>query len=256
MKRRLLSLSWIAFAVLFFGRYPVLAQETSGLDLSLSRDFGYSSGTGEIQGSFTLKATGPEDLVQVSFYLDGQVLGEDQEAPFTWKFDTDDFPLGVHTLYAVGITADGQELHSLEQRRQFVSSDVGWQAALRIALSILALVLAVMTLSFLVPSLIGSRRIKDLPPGAARNYGMIGGTICPKCRRPFGMHIWGMNLVVGKLDRCPYCGRWSLVRKASPAELRAAELAELSTGRPKPSPDLSEEDQLRKALEDSRYIDL
>jgi len=65
-----------------------------------------------------------------------------------------------------------------------------------------------------------------------------------------------MNLLVGRLDRCPYCGRWSLVRHRSLAELRAAELAELENAQTDTQLSaVGEEERLRKDLEDSRFHD-
>ena len=55
-----------------------------------------------------------------------------------------------------------------------------------------------------------------------------------------------------KLDRCPYCGRWGFLRRRSLEELRAAEAAELD-GVQGFEPEISEEEKLRKELDDSRY---
>jgi D-arabinose 1-dehydrogenase-like Zn-dependent alcohol dehydrogenase len=33
--------------------------------------------------------------------------------------------------------------------------------------------------------------------GAERDYGFRGGAICPKCHRPFAMHLWGLSLELG-----------------------------------------------------------
>jgi hypothetical protein len=44
--------------ILLFVVTPVMAQNNDELKLGLRRDFGYSSGTGKIQGTFTIKATG------------------------------------------------------------------------------------------------------------------------------------------------------------------------------------------------------
>ncbi len=92
------------------------AQDESQLALRLSRNFGYSSGTGDIQGTFTMKVDSPEDLTRVVFYIDDQVIGEVAEPPFQLRFRTGDFPLGVHTLRAVGYTSQGKELSSNQQR--------------------------------------------------------------------------------------------------------------------------------------------
>src|SRR4030065_770449 len=72
------------------------------LSLRLSRDFGYSSGAGKIQGAFSMTATSPRNLVRVMFYIDGESIGEVSQAPFRLRFSTGDHPLGVHTLYAGG----------------------------------------------------------------------------------------------------------------------------------------------------------
>jgi hypothetical protein len=59
-----------------------------------------------------------------------------------------------------------------------------------------------------------------------------------------------------KFDRCPYCGKWSLVRRASKEELEAAELTEIEAAQAGAyKPDISPEDELRRELEDSRYED-
>lgn len=226
------------------------------LSLRLSKDFGYSSGTGKIQGAISMKATGPQDLARVVFYIDQESIGEVMQAPFRLRFSTDNYPLGVHTLYAVGYTAGGRELRSNEIRAQFVSSEEGRQAAFKIIIPLLAVVFGAMILSFVVPLVFNRGKASQLPLGAPRNYGISGGAICPKCKRPFAIHFLGLNLAVGKLDRCPYCGKWSLVRRASLAELSAAEAAELAQATEGTlAPPVSEEEHLKRELADSRFDD-
>jgi hypothetical protein len=63
-------------------------------------------------------------------------------------------------------------------------------------------------------------------------------------------------MLVGKLDRCPYCGKWSVVTHQSPQALQQAELAELEAAQDSgqfQAP--SDEERLRKELDDSRYQD-
>jgi hypothetical protein len=240
------------FALFTFGY--ALAQEGEPLSLSLRRDFGYSSGTGQIQGSFTARVTGPEDLARVIFLIDGDEMGEVTQPPFDLKFQTGNFPLGTHTLVAVGYTAGGEELRSNEQRREFVPAEEGWKTAGRIAIPIFAIVFLLMLFSVVFPMVTGRGKKSSVPLGEPRSYGMIGGTICPKCGRPFGMHIWGFNLIGGKLDRCPHCGRWSMVRHVSAHDLKQAEAAELLQAETPAQPTSSEQD-LRKELDESRYQD-
>jgi len=238
----------------------VLAQEEE-LILSLRRNFGYSSGTGRIQGDFTAIVKGPEDLVRVVFLIDGEeVRSETHEGTmqrqFEIQFKTGDYSLGTHTLSAIGYTADGRVLQSNEQRREFVPAEEGLQAAGRIAVPIISVVFLVMLFSFVLPLVLGRGKRSQLPLGVPRSYGVLGGAICPKCGRPYAMHIWGFNLVGGKYDRCPHCGRWSLVHHTSPDALRAAEAAELQQAQPSPGSSASAEEAIRKELDDSRYQDL
>jgi hypothetical protein len=236
---------------------PTHAQSDRQLKLRFSRDFGYSSGTGQIEGTFTLRASGPENLLRVEFLIDGEVINEDSEAPFQHQFNTGQFDLGIHTISARGYLQDGNVLQSSSYEREFVSPEEGIQTAGRILIPIFGLILAIMLLTFVIPLLFDRGKKSSLPLGVPRNYGIFGGAICPKCGRPFSRHIYGMNLVVGKLDRCPHCRKWSLVQRASLAELRAAEEAELESARGDlPRVEISEEERLRKELDDSRYQDL
>lgn len=237
---------------------PIFAQSEDGeLTLRLSRDFGYSSGSGDIQGTFSMRASGPEDLARVAFFIDDQMLGEIAEPPFRLRFSTDDFPPGIHRMVAVGYTSSGEELRSNEIQAEFVTAEQGWQQTLKFILPLFGFIALAVLISLAVPMFFSRGRTSSLPPGATRNYGILGGAICPKCQRPFGMHIYGLNLLVGKYDRCPYCGRWSLVRQASPAQLAAAQAAEIEavqrTDRVSP---VSEAEQLERDLSDSKYQDL
>ena len=232
-------------------------QQDDQLEIRLRRNWGYSSGTGKIQGTFTIRASGPDDLSRVIFYLDDQVIGEANEAPFDLRFVTDDYPLGVHQIRAAGFTGNGLELQSPVIQREFVSADQGWQAASNIIIPIVVVILIAVGLAVLVPMVFSRGKKEQLPAGAPRNYGAYGGTICPKCSRPFSRHIYGLNLGLHKYDRCPYCGKWSLVRRQSREELEAAEAAEIAAAREGVfSPERSEEDELRQEIEDSRFDNL
>jgi DNA-directed RNA polymerase subunit RPC12/RpoP len=95
------------------------------------------------------------------------------------------------------------------------------------------------------------RKTVSLAPGTPRQY-TLGGAVCPKCKRPFAFHIFGLRLMVARVDRCPYCGKWSFVRWTSLNELRAAERAETQTT-PAQVPEISAEEKLKKELDDSKY---
>ncbi len=246
----------ILSASLWFGNShipTVYAQESNTLVLSLSRDFGYSSGTGKIQGTFSMKVTCPVDLQKVVFYIDDKAIGEDNQPPFQYQFDTENYALGEHTLYALGYSKDGKEVSSNEIRAQFVSADEGWQAALKIAVPILGLSLGAMIISFALPFLF--RRNKSNRTMLPESFGILGGAICPKCKLPFSLPLYKINLLFGALTPCPHCGKWSIVQRASPAELQAA----LNAAKSQQNPDIpiaQSEETIKKEIDDSRYMDL
>ncbi len=232
-----------------------LLSQTPGapqLSLSLQREWGYGGFGGQIQGHFAVHAAGPEDLQRVVFYLDDEVLGTADAPPFQVRFVTDAYPLGPHRLSAVGYTASGRELRSNVVEATFVSAEQGWRETGRILLPLLAVTLAALLVSGLTVFLGGRKR-----GSAPRSYGVFGGAVCPKCGRPFGRHWWAPNMLTAKLDRCPHCGGWSLVRAASPEALRAAEEAEAAALRPDAAPPSPQDEgaRLQQALDETRYLD-
>ena len=243
---------------LFISLFPILlwamgipAQaQGSELDLSLSKDFGFSAG-GQIQGNFTLSANGPADLASVRFELDGQELATINQAPFRLSFSTDRYASGQHQLLATGQTATGRTLQSNVIRVEFLSPEAAQQSTARLVLPILAVVGLIVVLGTVGQLFLGRNRPRP-EPGAPRTYGLAGGAICPKCGRPFPRHVFSPNIVMGKLERCPYCGKWSIVPAASREALAAAEVAERAGSQPTVAP-LSAEERLRQQIEESRY---
>jgi hypothetical protein len=252
-----LAVLTLALANLLVAFIPASAQDANPLSLRLNRDFGYSSGTGRIQGTFSMRVSGPENLERVEFQIDEITIGEATTAPFNLRFETDQFGLGVHTMSAIGYTSDGQELASNEITAEFVSASAATETIGKILIPLFAVIGGIILITSIVPFLLGRGKTGSLALGSLRNYGAFGGAICPKCTRPFARHIWGMNLVIGKLDRCPHCGKWSLVRAQPLSVLRAAEQAELENADTEGLlKEMSEEERLRKELDDSRYQDL
>ena len=244
-------------ALLLSHPLPTLAQaEEAELKLSLSRDFGYASGTGDIQGTFSMHASGPENLAKVEFIIDGEVVYTDNEEPFRFQFSTDVYQPGTHTMSAVGYTQDGVSLQSNQYQRNFVTAEEGGRAALNIVIPLLSVIFGLMLLSYVVPALF--QRGKHVPLGTQRNYGLVGGTICPKCKRPFPFNFFSFKLIVGRLERCPHCGKWGVLQRYPLEMLRAAEAAELAGAADSAGQfnGQTEDDQLKKALDDSRYQDV
>jgi hypothetical protein len=130
---------------------------------------------------------------------------------------------------------------------EFVSADVAPQFVLRLVGPLLALLGLGVVVALAGPMLLGR--------GAFHlgQYGPAGGAVCPRCRLAFGRHLLSPNLVLGKLERCPHCGRIGVVPRAAAEDLAAAEArwAEITPSSSAAPPD----EQLRRQIEDSRYED-
>lgn len=229
---------------------PTIAwAQSNDLSLRLSRDFGASTGAG-IRGTFSYRVDAPETVVAVQFLLDGELIAEDTEAPFRYQFQTQNFEVGRHTLQAIGITEDGTTLESNVLTRTFVSQSDSLS-------SILWLVIPLLILSLGGRWLTGRIAKRNKKEDVERNYpihGMLGGTICPNCQRPFAFHIWSFNFVAFRLDRCPHCGKWSRLHRMDSSILEAA--YENAENLPPITPDHSDDtDDLDKRLDDSRFTD-
>jgi hypothetical protein len=243
--RRVLPI--VACLLFLLAAVPASAQTDSELTIEFHRGFGYAAGA-EIQGAFSLTAAGPESLVRVDYYLDDQLLGSATQPPFKISFNTGDHPLGRHTFIAVGTTVEGNEIRSLSRTLEFVSSDEGWQMAGKIALPIIGLVLLISLLGTVAPMLLGRKTKFRLG-----EYGAAGGAVCPRCNMPFPRHPFSPNMVFGRLERCPHCGKVSIVAAASVSALRQAEArwqADRHEGELRPE---SERDRLHEQIDESRY---
>jgi hypothetical protein len=226
----------------------VLAQ-TQELKLSLSRDFGYGWG-GDIQGLFSMHVSGPADLAKVEFYIDETKIGEDTETPFALQFQTDDYPLGIHTFSARGSNAAGQVYTSNTFTANFVPPQSMW----KFLGPVLGIVFLAILGAALMPLLMNRGKLLHLPLGAERNYGLGGGGICPKCKRPFPLPILSMNLGLSKFTRCPYCGKWNAIRVQTLPRLREAEKAELLMAQAGGTQvGQTEEEKTRKEIDESKY---
>ncbi|MCX6071933.1 MAG: hypothetical protein NTU91_13935 [Chloroflexi bacterium] len=241
------ALPVVAGLLLLLVAVPAAAQTECGLSIEFHRDFGYAAGS-EIQGAFSLTADGPENLVQVDYYLDDQLLGSATEPPFKISFSTGDHALGLHTFIAVGTTQEGGEIRSASRTVEFVSAEQGWQVAGKIGLPILGLVLIISLLGTVGPMLLGRKAKFRLG-----EYGAAGGAVCSRCGMPFSRHLMAPHMVFGKLERCPHCGKLSIVAAASASALRQAEArweADSHQGELKPE---GEGDRLREQIDESRY---
>ena len=245
MKRIYFAILISIFAILL--AVSVATAQAEQLSMRISRDWGYGGFNGDIQGLFSMHVTGPTDLAKVTFYIDSTVIGEVDKSPFNLQFNTDNYSLGVHELSAIGNSSSGQEYHSNAIRATFVPASQGG----KVVIPILVVVFGAILISALIP-LFMSRRTKKLPMGVERNYGPGGGAICPKCQRPFPLSLISPHLGFSKIAICPHCGKLGLVRPESIEKLRLAEKAEL-TGEKAQAPEETDEEKLKKDLNDSKY---
>jgi len=243
MKRFLLLLIFI-----FSIGIPVLVQaQSEGLNLHLRRDWGFGAGN-RIQGNFTLIADGPTNLTQVNFMIDGEVVATDTEAPFEFKFKTSEYTPGQHTMTAEGILANGTNLESNSYIREFLTADAAMESTKDIILPILLVVGVISLISVLGPLLLWRKQTHT--PGV---YGSAGGAVCSRCSFPFSRHALAPNLLFGKLERCPHCGKWAIVSRATKADLTAAEERFSGANAPQNLPLEDHAAKLKQMLDDSRF---
>ncbi|MBT3240108.1 MAG: hypothetical protein HON98_05285 [Chloroflexi bacterium] len=250
MKQKTILVSIILIFLLLFPSIA-LAQD-SDFSIRLSRDNGYGGFNGEIQGTFSIRASGPDSLVEVQFYIDDQLIGNLDSKPFNLQFHTRNFGPGVHTIYAIGVLADGTELLSNDKVNTFLSGEDAMASTLKLIVPILLVVGLFAVGGAVVPALLGKK-------GGAKpigEYGIAGGSVCTKCSLPFSRNVLSPNMVAGKLSRCPHCGKWQIARRAFGEALTEAEgrlRADSKEGQMETA--TSADERLNEMLDDSQFED-
>lgn len=219
------------------------AQEQSQWVLKLTRNFGYGSGS-DIQGNMTLSLGGDlNSIAKVVYYMDDQVMAEVTQNPFKLPFNTDDYEPGVHEMRVEVFSRDGTVTPAGPIVYNFLSaSDAGGKTTTMIVV-ILGITAAAMGLSWLISS-----RQKE---SGVVTGGMHGLAVCKQCGKTFPRSFFGMNMVIGKFERCPHCGKWQITRRASPLEI------EWANERNQPEePERIVEKPEEEDLDESRFVDL
>jgi hypothetical protein len=97
----------------------MVAQAAPTISLSFYKNNGYGLGN-DIGGQFTANAAVSQDVVRVEFYLDGQLVQNDTDKPFSWAFNTGDYSLGEHTIEVVAYDGANQTA-TVSATRNFTS---------------------------------------------------------------------------------------------------------------------------------------
>lgn len=238
--------------------FPKLFNQTSDVEfrLDINRDFGYGNGS-DVRGNFSLKIYGDQQKIQsVIYYLDQKEMSKVTTAPFQLKFVTGNYPVGWHELTALVETIDGRKITTPSVKLNFVSAETESKFMSRIFIIVFVLLLVFGGIG-VAAQVLSMKGAGTRAPGYQRNYSFLGGSICPRCNRPFPLHIWGINMLVGKIDRCDNCGKWALYRRYPIQVLQAAEEAEHTAQQTaealQPQTPAGEEEKLRKMLDESKY---
>jgi hypothetical protein len=216
--------------------------------MNLTRDWGYGGPNGRIEGTFSMRIQDRADLVEVRFFIDETVVSVDTEPPFRFQFQTSDYAPGSHTLAAEGTLADGAILSSNTLECNFLSADEARGETLGFVVPLLGGIVTFIAIAA-VGSLVLGRR-KTFTPG---RYSAAGGAICPRCGFPYSRGILSPNMLTGKLERCPHCGKWAVVPRANAKALVEAEARLANREGTADFAPLDEQEKLRKLLDDSRY---
>lgn len=235
----------------FAAQRPAAAQETAEtLTISLSRDFGTSIAN-RISGTFSIRVSNPpEAITRVVFQLNGETIGEDTAVPFRLQFRTTNYEPGPTAITAIGYAADGSEVAFGTINRTFMSSSESGRTTAWIIIPILVLAIG----GRLLANWIANRNNSGKPAAT----GMLGGAICTNCGRPFAFHVWSINLAVWRIDRCPHCGNWVRVTRASDAALREAaavweDTDETAVSPSADTPTSDTPEDIQRRLDDSRF---
>jgi hypothetical protein len=252
MRRRILtSLLALTLLTVVFPVQSFAQAEEGALSLELNRVFGFRF-MNRIQGNYNFVVKGPDDLERVEILIDGEVRYEIAEPPFKLGFSTSDISPGLHSFSVVGYTTDGRTLQAEAGAYTVLSAEEAQEGITKYFLPIIIGIFVLIALAGMLSGVITGRR------GKVRigEYGAAGGAVCKRCGLPFSRNILSPNLVVGKLERCPNCGAIAIVRRGSAIELQEAEqrlLASMQVERGERGE--SEEDRLRRMIDDSRFED-
>jgi hypothetical protein len=121
--------------------FGAAAEAKPSIDFEFYKNNGYGIGD-EIGGVWTITAKVSTDVQYVEFYLDDHLKLNDTTAPFSWQFDTLNYPAGSHAIKAVAYDSSGSSA-MLQVTRNFQDTPT-----LTVMTPILAAVIVVVVVAF------------------------------------------------------------------------------------------------------------
>ncbi len=90
---------------------------------AIKRNYGYSSGKGQIQGDFTITAVASSDTTSLCLFFNGSEVARSNETSLSFQFQTDEYPNGwvnitIQATNALNATVEESEF------REFVPASV------------------------------------------------------------------------------------------------------------------------------------
>lgn len=251
MKKRIFMLLGLAMVfALSFG--TVLAQE-SPYTLRIVRDWGYGNGP-DINGRMSLSVRGDQDQIQqVTFFIDAEVMASAAASPFKFQFDTNNYEPGLHRLTAEVKTTTGEIYTTNGLVSNFVEKGKANQSMLKILLLVGGIAVASIGIQLFMQK--NANKNPKYDENGRVQYGVWGGAVCPSCGQPFNRSFFGINLVGVRLERCPHCGKMVAARRATPDQLESAE-RRFRAAPEEQAPVKSETEKKQESYDDSKYTNL
>ena len=153
------NLRYIGAILLIVGVVTVLPMNVlaqGSLTLNLDRNVGMALGP-LIQGSFTLRGSGPEEVQNLTVYFNGEQVHFVTGNTIAWPFNTADYPGGSTNITLYGVDDTGMEYYATRQ-----VTFIGGLASNLFTIGVLAFV-AIVILAKYGPRLMGMRKSQPRP---------------------------------------------------------------------------------------------
>ncbi len=243
----------IAVFVLFLLVSPALANGEA-YSLVFRREFGVGM-PGAVQGRMSMTIKGDLDAVdKVVYMIDGQEMANMTAPSLKFQFNTDDYPSGQHTIYALITTKTGETKQTDSISVTFMAAD----EANVIIRNVFIGVGAVLLVTVIVSVLVTKRQLDASKSDGVSTTGLMGATVCPNCGRAFTRTVIGLNLLGKRYEPCPHCRKWSMTNRATKEEIEQAEQkfkATIAEEISEPIRSDSQDDKL-DLIEESKYTEL